>query len=180
MNYNNLAKANARRTRKAGPVQADLARRALAAGLELPEPIRHALEVRAAHPRAAWSTLAKRSGTTKDTLTGRYRRGIAMAERYGREFDGAASQGGVEQQSAERAVQRRLQAHGVSPGEVDQRQRIVGAAREDPEQTTRELAQRFGVTYHFAWNALRHAGVRVRADKPGRRRSEQDPEGRVA
>lgn len=49
-----------------------------------------------------------------------------------------------------------------------ERRRIVDAARQNSEQTIRELAQRSGVTYHFAWEALRDAGVHVRAGKPGR------------
>src|SRR5260370_7125164 len=53
--------------------------------------------------------------------------------------------------------------------ELDERdQRIVATARADLGQTTHEVADRCGVSYQVAWNALRHAKVRVR---PGARRA---------
>jgi hypothetical protein len=53
--------------------------------------------------------------------------------------------------------------------ELDQRdERIVAAARADLGQTTQELADRCGVSYQVAWNALRQAHVRVRPGYPRR------------
>jgi hypothetical protein len=82
--------------------------------------------------------------------------------------------------AAELAAQRRLQAHARSVERDAERGRIVAAARHNAEQTTRELAERFGVTYYFAWKALRDADVHVRVDKHGHRRRTQAREVRAA
>jgi hypothetical protein len=176
--HNALREANARRARRAGPAAARLARQALGTGCDLPPPLRQALELRAAHPRTSWTTLALRAAATKDALVGRYRRGLAMA---GVEIP-ATPQPETESQAPGHRPARAVtapQAGGqvtseqrdgrVRPRapELDERDaRIVAAARADPGQTTQELADRCEVSYQIAWNALRRAHVRVR---PGKR-----------
>lgn len=167
-----LREANARRTRRAGPAAARLARQALGTGRDLPEPIRQALELRAQHPRTSWTALAGRAATTKDALVGRYRRGLAMTGveiparpepdshtswlRPGRAVTALQNGGQItDEQPTGRVRPRSL--------ELDERdQRIVATARADPGQTTQEVADRCGVSYQVAWNALRRAKVRVR------------------
>lgn len=175
---NALRDANARRTRRAGPAAARLAGEALGTGCDLPAPLRQALELRAAHPRTSWTALAGRAATTKDALVGRYRRGLAMVgveipvrpdpdmgsrtsrQRPARAVTASHDDGRITNPQPTGRVRPRAP-------ELDERdQRIVAAARADLGQTTRELADRCGVTYQVAWNALREANVRVR---PGNR-----------
>jgi hypothetical protein len=173
-----LREANARRSRRAGPAAARLAQQALDTGCDLPPPLRQALELRAAHPRTSWTTLALRAATTKDALVGRYRRGLAMA---GVEIPATPRPETESQASGHRPARAvtvpqdggQVAASGptvrVRPRapELDQRdERIVAAARADLGQTTQELADRCGVSYQVAWNVLRRASVRVR---PGKR-----------
>jgi hypothetical protein len=167
--HNVLREANARRTRRAGSAAARLARQALDTGCDLPAPLRQALELRARHPWTSWTTLAGRAATTKHALVGRYRRGLA---RTGVELPatprGRKRSSQTSGQRPARAVTA-LQDGGPATGrvrprapELDERdQRIVAAARADPGQTMQELADRCGVSYQIAWNALRDANVRV-------------------
>jgi WhiA C-terminal HTH domain len=174
INQTGLLEANARRTREAGPAAADLSRQALDAGRELPEPIRQALDLRANHPRTSWATLAERVGVTKDTLVGRYRRGLTIARiqvpaRTERETSWHQPAGqAAARQDGERIVSRGSSRRSLA---IDERDKvIVSVARSDPGRTTRELADCCGVSYQIAWNALRRAKVRARAGHRGRRR----------
>jgi DNA-binding transcriptional regulator WhiA len=72
--------ANEARTAAAAARDVERARAALAAGVELGDELRAALEARVAHPAASVRELGAALGLTKDAFARRLRRGLHLAE----------------------------------------------------------------------------------------------------
>jgi DNA-binding MarR family transcriptional regulator len=130
----NLERANTQRTQTAGPEIARLARQALDEHSgRLTPAMRLALEARAARPLASWSELAEQTGTTKDALTSGCLRALAAAG---------------------------LKVPRPRSGTAQRRERILAAARAEPDITMKKLAAKLGISYAIVYREITQAQVR--------------------